>query len=328
MRPLPKLLIRILACCAWAASNLAVGPAAAADMADRPVRIVVPFSAGGLADVLARVVAARLGEQMPQGVIVENHVGAGGNIGAELVWRAAPDGSTLLVSSPGPIVINQGLYPALPFDPTRWAPVSILGSVPNALIVSPKLPVRTAQEFIAYVKAHPGQVTYATQGNGTTSHLTGKLFELLTGTPMVQVPYKGDAPALTDLAGGQVDVFFGSVGAALALHRSGKVRILAVADGHRAAALPELPTLEEAGLKGMRSVTWYAMVAPPATPPTVRDSLNAGVSKALSDPATRERFGQLGLDVEGGSVADTAQFLQQETVRWQKLIRDAHVTLD
>jgi tripartite-type tricarboxylate transporter receptor subunit TctC len=254
MRPLPNLLIRTLACFGSilvAAAGLAAGPASAADLADRPVRIVVPFSAGGLADVLARVVAAKLGDQMPKGVIVENHVGAGGNIGGELVYRAPPDGSTLLVSSPGPIVINQGLYPALPFDPTKWAPVTILGSVPNALIVSPTLPVKTAEEFIAYVKAHPGRVTYATQGNGTTSHLTGKLFELLTGTQMVQVPYKGDAPALTDLAGGQVDVFFGSVGAALALHRSGKVRILAVADSHRAAALPDLPTMEEAGLKGM-----------------------------------------------------------------------------
>jgi tripartite-type tricarboxylate transporter receptor subunit TctC len=308
--------------------GLALTHASAAEFPSRVVRMIVPFAAGGVADVLARLASAGLQADMPKGVIVENRVGAGGDIGGEYVYRSDPDGQTLLVSSPGPIAIDQGLYPKLPFDPTKWAPIAILASVPNALIVSPTLPVKTAQEFVAYVKAHPGRVSYATQGNGTTSHLTAKLFESLTGSQMIQVPYKGDAPALTDLAGSQVDAFFGNVGASLALHRAGKVRILAVADARRAAALPDVPTFAEVGLPGMKSITWYAMVAPPATPLATRTQLGAWVSNAMADTATQQKLRDLGLDPVSLSIDQTTSFLREETARWQKVIRDAHVKLE
>jgi tripartite-type tricarboxylate transporter receptor subunit TctC len=320
-----KALIRFGAalCC-----GLTLAHAGAAEFPSRVVRIVVPFSAGGTADVLARLVSAKLQADLPQGVIVENRVGAGGDIGGDYVYKSDADGHTLLVSSPGPIAINQGLYPNLPFDPTKWSPVTVLASVPNALIVSPNLPVKTAQEFVAYVKAHPGRVTYATQGNGTTSHLTAKLFESLTGTQMIQVPYKGDTPALTDLAGGQVNAFFGNVGASLALHRAGKVRILAVADARRAAALPDVATFAEIGLPGMKSVTWYAMVAPPATPLATRTKLNGWISKAMADPASQQTLRDMGLDPVGSGIEQTATFLRDETARWQKVILDAKVKLE
>jgi tripartite-type tricarboxylate transporter receptor subunit TctC len=261
-------------------------------------------------------------------VIVENRVGAGGNIGGDDVYKSEPDGNKLLVSSPGPIAINQGLYKKLPFDPTQWAAVSIIASVPNALIVSPTLPVKSAQEFIAYVKAHPGQVTYATQGNGTTSHLTAKLFESLTGTQMIQVPYKGDTPALTDLAGGHVTAFFGNIGASMSLHKSGRVRILAVADSRRSGALPDVPTFAEAGLANMKSVTWYAVVAPPATPLDVRMKISGMVANAVADAGTQKQFNEMGLTAVGSNVNETAKFLREETDRWQKVIREADVKLD
>ena len=303
-------------------------PALAADLAGKPVRLVVPFSAGGTADVLARVLADKLRARLPQGAIVENRTGAGGNTGAEAVFGAEPDGHTLLVSSPGPIAINQGLYPKLAFDPTKWTPVAIIAAVPNALVASNKLPVKTAQEFVAYAKANPGKVSYASQGNGTTSHLTAKLFESATGTSMIHVPYKGDTPALTDLAGSQVDVFFSNLGATLPLHRAGKVRILAIADSKRAAALPDVPTFAELGLPMMQAVTWYAVVAPPGMPAAAVQPLNAAAVEVLGQPDVRQRFAELGLDAVGGSPEQAARFIRSETERWQKVIRDAKVTLE
>ena len=180
----------------------------AADFPSRSIRLIVPFPAGGTADVLPRILSDKLRKRFPDGVVVENKVGAGGNIGAEFVAKSDPDGHTLLVSPPGPIAINQSLYPKLSYDATKWIPVTVLAAVPNVLAVSNKLPVNSVQELIAYVKANPGKVSYASQGNGSTSHLTANLFQSLTGTQMLHIPYKGTAPALADLAGGQVDVFF------------------------------------------------------------------------------------------------------------------------
>jgi tripartite-type tricarboxylate transporter receptor subunit TctC len=313
---------------AVAAFGVVAATAAAADFSSKPLTLVVPFSAGGVADVLARALAAGMRARFPQGIVVENKTGAGGNIGADQVFRANPDGYTLLVSSPGPIAVNQGLYPKLPYDPARWVAVGMIASVPNALIVSPKLPAATAQDFLAYVKAHPGQVSYASQGNGTTSHLTGKLFESVTGTSMIHVPYKGDAPALTDLSSGQVDVFFGSVGASLALHKAGRVRILAVADAKRSPALPDVPSFAEVGVPAMHSVTWYTVVAPPGTPAATVQQLNEALNEALAQPDMKERFAKLGLEPMQRSAAEAAQFLKQETALWQKVIRDAHVTIE
>jgi tripartite-type tricarboxylate transporter receptor subunit TctC len=319
-------LFRALA--AAAAAFCVFASATAADFSGKTLTLVVPFAAGGVADLLARAIGAELQPRFPGGIVVENKTGAGGNIGAEQVFRSAPDGYTLLVSSPGPIAVNQGLYPKLPYDPGRWVAVGMIASVPNALIVGPSLPAATASGFIAYVKANPGRVSYASQGNGTTSHLTAKLFESLTGTSMIHVPYKGDAPALNDLAGGQVDAFFGSIGASLALHRAGRVRILAVADDKRSPALPELPSFAELGLPAMRSVTWYAVVAPPDTPPGVVWQLNGALNEALARPDMQQRFANLGLAPMPMPAAEAGQFIRQETARWQNVIRDAKVTIE
>ncbi|MES2686331.1 MAG: tripartite tricarboxylate transporter substrate binding protein [Pseudomonadota bacterium] len=307
----------------------ALHPAHASDVSDKTLRIVVPFAAGGLADVLARALAEEMRSGFPKGIFIENKTGAGGNLGAADVFNNARAGEqAILVSSPGPIAVNQGLYAKLPYDPAKWLAITTIASVPNALIVSNQLPVKTAQEFAPYARQNAGRVSYASQGNGTTSHLTASLFASLTGTSMIHVPYKGDTPALTDLMGSQVDSFFGSVGASLSLHKTGKVRILAVADTRRSAALPDVPTFAEIGLPGMQSVTWYAAVAAPTTPDEDARFLNRAITEALARPAMKERFARLGLDPMPKSNAESASFIQQQTQLWQKVIRDAKVTID
>ena len=301
---------------------------AAAQPAGKPLRIVVPFAAGGTADVLARVLAEKLHGPLAQGAIVENRTGAGGNVGAEAVFRSEADGRTLMLSSPGPIAVNQSLYPKLAFDPDKWLPVTVIAEVPNALVVGPKLPVQTAQEFVSYVQAHPGTVSYASQGNGTTSHLTAKLFESVAHAAMIHVPYRGDTPALTDLVGGQVDAFFTNLSAAMPLYKAGKVRILAVADARRAASLPAVPTFAEIGLPQMQAVTWYAVVAPPGTPADTVKAVNAALVAAIAEPEVRQRFAELGLTPVGSPPEQAARFIRDETARWREVIRRARVTLE
>lgn len=307
---------------------LTFGPALASEYPSRPLRVVVPFPAGGTADILPRIVAEKMRRQFSQGVIVENRPGAGGNIGAEIVAKSDPDGYTVLVSPPGPIAINQSLYSKLGFDPTKLVPVTVLAAVPNVLAVSRTLPVKDVQEFVAYVKANPGKVSYASQGNGSTSHLTANLFQSLTGTRMLHVPYKGTAPALTDLAGGQVDVFFDNLSSSMPMHKGGKIRILAIADSKRSAVMKDVPSFAEAGLPGMRAVTWFAAVAPAGTPASVVQTLNGAFSEALKLPDVRQRFAEQGAEVVSNSPAEMARFVRDEASRWQKVIRDAGVTVD
>ena len=309
-------------------ASLVPAAAGAAELGSKPLRIVVPFAAGGTADVLARVLAEKMRGRFPQGVLVENRTGAGGNVGAEGVFRSEADGHTVLLSSPGPISVNQSLYPKLGFEPDKWVPATVIAEVPNALVIGPKLPAKTAQDFVAHVKAHPGQVSYASQGNGTTSHLTAKLFETAAGVEMIHVPYRGDTPAMTDLSAGQVDAFFTNVSAAMALYKAGKVRILAVADGRRAASLPDVPTFAEIGLPRMQAVTWYAVVAPPGTPQEVVKGLNEALVAAIGQPDVRQRFVDLGLSPVGSTPDQAARFIRGETARWQKVIRDAKVSIE
>jgi tripartite-type tricarboxylate transporter receptor subunit TctC len=307
---------------------LACGIAGATEVAAKPLHIVIPFAAGGTADVLARVLAEKLHARYPQGVVVENRTGAGGNVGADAVFRSEADGYTLLLSSPGPISVNQSLYPKLTFDPDKWVPVTVIAEVPNALVVGPKLPVKSAPDFIAYVQAHPGTVSYASQGNGTTSHLTAKLFESVAHAAMIHVPYRGDTPALTDLMGGQVDVFFTNLGAAMPQYKAGKVRILAVADNKRAPSLPAVPTFAEIGLPQMQAGTWYAVVAPPGTPADMVKAINECLVAAVGQPDVRPRFAELGLTPVGSTPAQAARFIHGETARWREVVRQAKVTLE
>jgi tripartite-type tricarboxylate transporter receptor subunit TctC len=311
-----------------AASAVAAAPAAVLAQPSKPVRLVVPFPAGGTADVLPRIISEKLRTAYPAGVVVENKSGAGGNIGAELVARSDADGTTFLVSPPGPIAINHHLYKSLSFDPTKWVPVTVVATVPNVLAVSNKLPVKDVNEFIAYLKANPGKVSFASQGNGSTSHLTASMFMQLTGTSMTHVPYKGTAPALVDLIGGNVDVFFDNISSSAQFHLGNKLRVLAVADEQRSQALPQVPTFAQAGLSGMNAVTFFTMVAPPGTG---RDSVSyahKAVASALALPDVKQKFVEQGAEPRGWSPEQTGEFIRKESDKWNKVIKSANVTLD
>jgi tripartite-type tricarboxylate transporter receptor subunit TctC len=244
------------------------------------------------------------------------------------VAAAAPDGYVLLSSPPGPIAINDSLYKKLPFQPAKFEPVVVLGTVPNVLVVKPTFPAKTAQELIAYVKANPGKVTFASQGNGSTSHLSAMLFQKLTETQMVHVPYRGSAPALQDIMGNHVDLFFDNLGSTLNPHNAGTLRILAVGSTGRVAALPEIPTLQEVGVAGFQSVTWFAVVAPPGTPASLTQVVNKAVGEVLRLPEVRERFVKMGVQPVGGSVADTAKFIADERARWGAVITAANIKIE
>jgi tripartite-type tricarboxylate transporter receptor subunit TctC len=295
---------------------------------NRLVRVVVPFPAGGTADVLPRIVAEKLADAWHQPVIIDNRAGAGGNIGAEAVASSPSDGYVLLASPPGPIAINDNLYRKLAFQPSKFEPVIILGTVPNVLVVKPMFPAKTAAELIDYVKANPGKVTFASQGNGSTSHLSAMLFQKLTGAEMVHVPYRGSSPALQDIMGNHVDLFFDNLGSSLNPHNAGNLRILAVGSPRRVPLLPDIPTLAEVGVAGFQSITWYAVVAPPGTPAVIAQTVNQAISKVLQQPSVREQFEKMGVRPLGGSVAETAKFIAQERERWSEVIRTTNVKVE
>ena len=301
---------------------------AATAQTTKPVKLVVPFPAGGTADVLPRLLAEKMRTQYPAGVVVENRTGAGGNIGAEFVYRADADGTTFLASPPGPIAINHHLYSKLSFDPTKWVPVTVLATVPNVLAISTKVPATNLAEFIAYLKANPGKVSYASQGNGSTSHLTAAMFMQLTGTEMVHVPYKGTAPALVDLIGGNVDVFFDNLSSSAQYHTAGKLRILAIADDQRSKALPQVPTFADNRLPAMNAVTFFAIMAPPGTPAATVSALQKSVEQALAQPDIRQKFADQGAEPRGWSPEQTGRFIKAESDRWNKVIKSASVTLE
>ncbi len=309
-------------------ASLCLGSQAIAQQPTKPIKLIVPFPAGGTADILPRILADKMRAAYPAGIVVDNRTGAGGNIGADIVFRADPDGATFLVSPPGPIAINHNLYSKLSFDPTRWTPITVIATVPNVLAVSNKLPAQNLQEFIAYLKANPGKVSYASQGNGSTSHLTACLFMQLTGTSMTHIPYKGTAPALVDIIGGQVDVFFDNLSSSMPYHHAGKLRILAVADENRSPALALVPTFVESKLPAMIAVTWFAIVAPPNTPAAFTGALQKAAADALALPDVRQKFSEQGAEPRGWSPEQTGRFIRAETEKWNKVIKTANVKLE
>jgi tripartite-type tricarboxylate transporter receptor subunit TctC len=314
-----------MACALYFASG-AWAQDAAANYPNRPIKIVVCVPAGGGVDVVTRIVADSLQRKFGQPVIVENRGGAAGNIGADYAFHADPDGYTLLAAQPAPLTINPLLYKRLNYDPTKFVPLAIMTTIPNVLLVRPDFPAKTLRELIAYAKANPGKINYASQGIGTTSHLTAALLERMAGIKLEHVPYKGTGPALNDIIASHVDMIFMEVASAIKLHQSSNARILAVAADKRIATLPDVPTVDEAaGVKGFVSASWNALAAPPKTPPAIVAKLNAAVNEALKSPEAQAHFAALNLRAVGGSPDDAATFIRSETKVWSGVIEQAGI---
>ncbi len=295
----------------------------------KPLRLIVPFAAGGTVDVLGRIVGQKMSEGLGQPVVVENRTGAGGNIGGDAVAKATPDGTTMLLAPTGLMTINPTIYQAMPFDPAKdLAPVSLLAVVPNLMVVPPSLPPQTVKAFIAYSRERPGKVFFASPGNGTGIHLSGELFKVMAGVDMVHTPYRGSAPALNDLMAGQVQVMFDNMPSALPLAQGGKLRALAVTTATRAKALPDVPTLAEAGLPGYETSAWFGILVPARTPPDVIQILNREIVRALGAADVQQRLAELGAEAAPMAPAQFAGFIASETTKWSKLARDAHVTAE
>jgi tripartite-type tricarboxylate transporter receptor subunit TctC len=308
----------------WALSPVAAQDPAA-NYPNRPIRIVVANPAGGGIDTVTRIVADKLSQKLGQPVVVENRGGAGGNLGSEQVYTAAPDGYTLLATVPSPLTTNVFLYHKLNFDPNKLEPVALLGTFPNVLLVKNDFPAKTVQEFNAYVKANPDKVNYASQGIGTTSHLTAELYNSLTGAKMVHVPYRGTGPALNDIIAGHVDLIFMQLSSALKLHEGQKARILAVATPKRLAVLKDIPTMMESGVPNFTSDTWNAISAPPGTPASIVAKLNKAINESMDDPEVEKRFAALHIVSLGGTPEDQRKLIQEDTARWGEVIKRAGI---
>jgi tripartite-type tricarboxylate transporter receptor subunit TctC len=314
-----------LALVACAAALFATAPAMSQQFPTKTVRVIVSVPAGGGVDTVTRIITEQLSKTWEQTVVVENRGGAGGNLGGEAVFNSAPDGYTLLASQPSPITINKVLYTKMPYDPELFETVAIMSELPNVLLVRPDFPAKTVKEFIAYATANPGKLNYASQGIGTTSHLTAELFSKRTGFKFTHVPYKGTAPALNDLIASHVDFIFMELAMAKRLHDGKQARILAAATSKRIPALPDIPSLEEVGIKGMESSTWNAISAPPKTPKVIVGKINADVTAAQRSTAVIEHFKKLNVDVVPRTPAEAKAFVKDELDRWSQVVRDAGV---
>jgi tripartite-type tricarboxylate transporter receptor subunit TctC len=291
------------------------------------VKIVLPVLPGSTTDILARLIASQLSEKWGKPVIVENMAGAAMNIGSEYVAHATPDGYTLLLCPPSPLSIQQLLYHNLKYDPTKFVPIALLTKIANVLDVRPKFPAHDVQGLIAYAKANPGKLTFASQGVGSTAQLSGAELEVLAGINMVHVPYHGAQPALTDVMGGNVDMFFDTLATSTPLFHAGKVTILGVASPERDPALPDVPTIAEQGLPGFRSITWFALAGPPGLPAALAEKINRDTDEILKKPEVLAKLRALQLEPMGGTRADAAKFIGEETQLWARVIKEAHITL-
>jgi tripartite-type tricarboxylate transporter receptor subunit TctC len=322
------MLMKKIVCSLLVLSTFLPGAVAwAQDYPSKPVRIVVPTPPGGGLDTMARMLGDKLRDRWGQPVIADNRPGAGGNIGAEAVAKAPPDGYTLLITAPGPLVVNKSLYQKLSFDPDTFAPVSVLVTSPNILLVQPGVAARNVRELIAFAKSNPGKLNYASQGSGTTAHLAAELFKSRAGVDMVHVPYKDNQGAILALVGGQVDVFFTDLGNALRLIQAGKVRALAAAGEKRSAFLPDLPVMSEV-VPGLVSTFWAGVVAPPATPSTLATQVSAAIAEALKRPEVAKQLHTMSFEPVGSTPAEMATFMKQESDRWGGVVRGAGIKAD
>jgi tripartite-type tricarboxylate transporter receptor subunit TctC len=312
---------------AWLAGFLLAASAWAQDPAPgypgRPVRIIVPFPAGGAADALPRIVGEKLAARWGQPVVVENRAGASGTIGAEAVARAEPDGYTLLATPSAPLVINPGLYLKLPYDPTQFVPVTVMAAIPSVLLVNAKVPANTLQEFVAFVRANPDRLNYASQGTTTLSFLTTEMFKTAAGSLRItHVPYKGTAPGLAALLAGEVEMMFDNLGVTVQHVRAGKLKALAVGSGRRAPSLPEVPAMAEF-YPGFVSIAWFSVSAPPKTPAAIAGKLSAAIAEILRQPDVAKRLEALSAEPIGSTPAAMAALMKEDAERWRGVIRAA-----
>ncbi|MDT4830483.1 hypothetical protein FQZ97_639500 [compost metagenome] len=330
---------RRFALVATAAATLALLGGAAhaqATWPTKPVRIVVPFAAGGTTDILARAVAPELSKAFGQQFIVDNRAGAGGNVGAEIVARAPNDGYTLLMGTVGTHGINRALYPKLPFDPIKdFVPITLVAAVPNVMEMNAEkaksLNIRNVQDFLKYAKANPGKLNMASSGSGTSIHLAGELFKSMTGTFMTHIPYRGSGPALLDLVGGSADLMFDNLPSSMAQIKGGKLKALAVTSAQRSPALPDVPTVAEAGgpaLKGYEASSWFGLLAPAGTSPEIVNRIQQEVTKSLGTPAIKEKMLAQGAIPSGNSPADFTKLIASEHVKWAKVVKDSGAKVD
>ncbi len=292
------------------------------------VKIVLPVLPGSTTDILARLVAKALQDKWGKPVIVANMPGAAMNLGSEYVAQAEPDGYTLLLCPPAPLAIQQLLYHNLKYDPTKFVPITLLAKIANVLDARPNFPVNDVKRLIAYGKANPGKLTYASQGVGSTAQLSGAELEVLGGIKMVHVPYHGAQPALIDVMAGNVDLFFDTLATSAPLYRAGKVKLLGVASPERSSALPDIPTIAEQGLPGFRSITWFAIAGPPGLPVALAEKINRDTDAVLQEPAIAQKLRAIQLDPMGGSIADAKKFIGEETQLWGHVISESHISLE
>jgi tripartite-type tricarboxylate transporter receptor subunit TctC len=291
----------------------------------RTVKIVIPAQPGSTTDTLARIVADQLTQKWGKTAIVENIPGGAMNIGALSVARASPDGYTLLIAPPSPLSFNHLLYRDPGYEPTKFVPITMLAKISNVLVVRKDLPATTLKQLIDYGKANPGKLSYASQGVGSTAHLSAAQLEARAGIKMVHVPYRGAQAALTDVVAGHVDMFFDTLATSVPLYRDNKVKLLGVADLKRAAAVPEIPTISEAGLPDFRSITWFGLVAPPATPAALAEKINRDVVEILESKEVAEMLRKMSLEAGATAPAETARFFAEETALWSKVIKEAGI---
>ncbi|ADX47725.1 protein bugT-like protein [Paracidovorax avenae ATCC 19860] len=314
---------------AAAACALLPGLAAAQAFPSKPITIIVPFAAGGTTDILARIIAQGMGAELGQSVVVDNRAGAGGNIGGQVAARAPADGYTLFMGTVGTHAINAALYRKMPFDPVKdFAPLTRVANVPNLLVANPAQPFKTVQELIAYAKANPGKINFGSSGSGSSIHLSGELFKSMAKVDMQHVPYKGSAPAVTDLLGNQIAIMFDNMPSAIQHVRSGKLRAIAVTTAKRSPELPDVPTIAESGVPGYEATSWFGMFAPAATPAPVVAKLNATIVKVLAQPDIRKKLAEQGAEAAGETPAQFADFIQKESVKWGRVVKESGASVD
>ena len=324
-----KTIIRALLAAAMAWLALNASAQGAATYPTKPIKIVVPFPPAGATDILARAIGAELQKAFGQTVFIENKAGAGGNPGADMVAKSPPDGYTLVMATVGTHGINMSLYSKMPYDAVKdFEPITLVAGVPNLLVVHPSVAAKNVAELTALAKAQPGKLNVASSGNGTSIHMAAELYKLMAGVDILHVPYKGSSFALTDLLGGQVQLMFDNMPSALPHVKAGKLRALAVTSPKRSSALPDIPTMDEEGLKGFDATSWFGLLAPAGTPKDIIAKLNAAAVKALATPEMRERLASQGAEAVGNTPEQFAAFIKAEIEKWAKIVKASGARVD